>query len=313
MTERHRQKYSKPAFIILFALTALPFVSPPLALVAGTGFTLLFGNPMPQTTSKAGKNLLKVAVVGLGFGVNFAHVIEVGKNSLLLTFLSIGTTLLLGGALGRLLRVPANTRTLISFGTAICGGSAIAAMAPVIKARDEEIAISLATVFSLNAVALIVFPPLGRLFGLSQDQFGLWAALAIHDTSSVVGAAAAFGTVALAVGTTAKLTRALWIVPFSLVAGIRHRSGRRATVPLFIVGFIGAALTSSWLPGLAPLWDGLDQAARRILVMTLFLIGAGLSRRTLSQTGPKPLLLAVILWCCISTGTLALILRGIIG
>lgn len=313
MTTQSGQAGKKTIFIAVFALTALPFISPPVALIAGMTLTLLCGNPLPKLTSTLSKSLLKIAVIGLGFGVNFVEVIAVGKSSLLLTFVSISCVLILGTLIGKALPVPANTRALISYGTAICGGSAIAAIAPVIKAKDEEIAVALATIFSLNAVALVIFPPLGHYFGLNQHQFGIWSALAIHDTSSVVGAAAAFGSVALAVGTTAKLTRALWIVPCSLVAGIRHKSNKRVGVPLFIIGFIIAAMTGSWLPSFDMIWSGLYTAARQILVMTLFLIGTGLSRQTLQQTGLKPLLLAVILWFCISTGTLLLLLYGYIG
>lgn len=312
----HTQPFSsahKASFIILFLLMALPIVSPPLALISGITFTLLLGNPLPRQTAKTSKSLLKVAVIGLGFGVNFIEVIRVGRDSLLLTFVSICSVLLLGTLIGRALRVADNTRTLISFGTAICGGSAIAAMAPVIKAKDEEIAVSLATVFSLNAVALVLFPPLGHLFGLTQHQFGLWSALAIHDTSSVVGATAAFGASALAVGTTAKLTRALWIVPCTLVASARNKVQQKVAIPLFIVGFIIAALINSYIPQGAELWRGLYGISRQLLVMTLFLIGAGLSRQTLQQTGPRPLLLALLLWIAISSVTLLLLLYGVIG
>lgn len=312
MTEQFKRKISISTIVILFTLTALPFVSPPMALITGTLFSLLFGNPLARLTANTSKVFLKVAVVGLGFGVNFVDVIEIGKSSLLLTFFSISTTILLGTIIGKALRVPDNTRSLISFGTAICGGSAIAAMAPVIKAKDEEIAISLATVFSLNAIALIIFPPLGHYFGLNQHQFGIWAALAIHDTSSVVGAASAFGAVALTVGTTAKLTRALWIVPCSLVAGIYHKSDKQAGIPLFIIGFIAAAMINSWLPQFDLIWDDLHTIARQTLVMTLFLIGTGLTRQTLKTTGLKPLLLAIVLWCCISSATLFLLLKGYI-
>ena len=312
MTEQFKRKISISTIVILFTLTALPFVSPPMALITGTLFSLLFGNPLARLTANTSKVFLKVAVVGLGFGVNFVDVIEIGKSSLLLTFFSISTTILLGTIIGKALRVPDNTRSLISFGTAICGGSAIAAMAPVIKAKDEEIAISLATVFSLNAIALIIFPPLGHYFSLNQHQFGIWAALAIHDTSSVVGAASAFGAVALTVGTTAKLTRALWIVPCSLVAGIYHKSDKQAGIPLFIIGFIAAAMINSWLPQFDLIWDDLHTIARQTLVMTLFLIGTGLTRQTLKTTGLKPLLLAIVLWCCISSATLFLLLKGYI-
>jgi len=254
--------------------------------------------------------LLKLSVVGLGFGVNFPEVVEIGKSSVLLTLVSITATLCLGELLGRALKITAKTRTLVAFGTAICGGSAIAAIAAVIKAKDEEIAVSLATVFSLNAVALLLFPPLGHWFGLDQHQFGLWAALAIHDTSSVVGAAAAFGGVALTVGTTVKLTRALWIAPYALVAGFFWKSEKRAGVPLFIVGFVAAAFISSSLPGFDVVWDGFYRLAKQTLVVTLFLVGAGLTKQVLRQVGVRPLLLGVMLWTVVSIATLSLILGG---
>jgi uncharacterized integral membrane protein (TIGR00698 family) len=254
--------------------------------------------------------LLKLSVVGLGFGVNFGEVIEVGKSSLLLTLTSITATIVLGEVIGRILKVSSNTRALVSFGTAICGGSAIAAMAPVIKAKDEEIAVSLATVFALNAVALILFPPLGHLFELNQHQFGLWAALTIHDTSSVVGASAAFGAVALTVGTTAKLTRALWIAPYTLVAGFIWKSEERVGIPLFILGFIAAAFINSWLPAFDSIWDGLYLLSTQALVMTLFLIGAGLTKQVLKQVGGRPLLLGLLLWIVVSVTVLVLILGG---
>ncbi|WP_244151894.1 YeiH family protein [Malonomonas rubra] len=301
------------AFVGLFLLTALPFVSSGLALSAGFAFSFLFGNPFPRQTGQYSKTLLKLSVVGLGFGVNIVSVLEVGRDSLLLTLISLLVTILVGQGLGRWLQVPANTRQLIAFGTAICGGSAIAAMAPVIKAKDEEIAVSLATIFTLNALALLLFPPLGQLFGLSQEQFGLWAALAIHDTSSVVGAAAAFGSVALAVGTTAKLTRALWIAPCALLAGAYYKSAEKTGIPLFILGFIAAAGISSWLSAYAPIWDGIYGIARQALVMTLFLIGSGLTREVLKQVGLRPLLMGLLLWILVSAATLTLICSGVIG
>jgi len=306
----NQQKTLKTAFIGLFLLTVLPLVTSPVALATGFAFSFLFGNPFPDKTARLSKTLLKLSVVGLGFGVNFAEVIEVGKNSLLLTFITITATIILGELLGRALKLPPNTRTLLSFGTAICGGSAIAAMAPVIKARDEEIAISLATVFSLNALALVLFPPLGHLFGLDQYQFGLWAALAIHDTSSAVGASAAYGALALSVGTTAKLTRALWIAPCTLVAGLLKKSDERTAVPLFIIGFIVAAFINTWLPSFETIWGGLYLLARQALVMTLFLVGAGLTKDVLRQVGLKPLLLGVILWVAVGITILLLLLSG---
>ena len=232
------------AFVGLFLLTALPLVSSPAALVAGFLFSFFIGNPLPEQTSRAGKVLLKLSVIGLGFGINFNEVIEVGSSSVMLTLISITAIIGLGEILGRVMKIPLNTRRLVSFGTAIGGGSAIAAMAPVIRAKDREIAVSLATVFTLNAVALVLFPPLGHLFGLNQQQFGLWAALAIHDTSSVVGASASYGAAALAIGTTVKLTRALWIAPSTLVAGAVLKSDQRTGIPLFIIGFIIAAFVN---------------------------------------------------------------------
>jgi uncharacterized integral membrane protein (TIGR00698 family) len=307
-----QQKTHKTVFIALFLVTALPLVTSPAALVMGFASSFLLGNPFPEKTARLSKTLLKFSVVGLGFGVNFTDVIEVGKSSLLLTFISITATIVLGELLGRALKLPTNTRTLLSFGTAICGGSAIAAMAPVIKARDEEIAVSLATVFSLNALALVVFPPLGHLFGLNQHQFGLWAALAIHDTSSVVGASSAYGAIALSVGTTAKLTRALWIAPCTLLAGLFKKSEHRTGVPLFIIGFIVAAFINTWLPSLEPIWSGCHLLARQTLVMTLFLVGAGLTKQVLRQVGLKPLLLGVILWIVVGITILLLLLSGVL-
>ncbi|MBW2473453.1 MAG: putative sulfate exporter family transporter [Deltaproteobacteria bacterium] len=310
MVPEKQNQLNKAAFIGLFFLTALPLVSSPVALVAGFSFSFVFGNPLPQLTARVSKTLLKLSVVGLGFGVNFVEVIEVGKNSILLTLVSISATIGLGLLLGRALRLPKNTVTLLSFGTAICGGSAIAAMAPVIRADDDEIAVSLATVFALNAVALVIFPPLGALFHLDQNQFGLWAALAIHDTSSVVGASAAYGALALSIGTTAKLTRALWIAPFALVAGFLCQSKERTGIPLFILGFIAAAFINNWLPEFQPLWNVVYAISKQSLVMTLFLIGAGLTRQVLRQVGLKPLLLGVILWIIVSIATLILIVGG---
>lgn len=305
-----QQRLRQCAFVGLFLCAAIPTVSSPVALAAGFAFCFLFNNPFPVQTARFSKTLLKLSVIGLGFGVNFVDVLEVGKSSLLLTLVSITATIGLGECLGRALRLPANTRTLVSFGTAICGGSAIAAMAPVIKARDEEIAVSLATVFSLNAVALIIFPPLGRLFELDQQQFGLWAALAIHDTSSVVGASAAYGALALTVGTTAKLTRALWIAPCALVAGFFRKAEQRPVFPLFILGFIAAAFINTWLPDYDRFWGGLYLLSKQALVMTLFLVGAGLTKQVLKQVGLKPLLLGIMLWLVVSITVLLLLLGG---
>lgn len=301
------------AYLFLFFLTAVPVVSSPLALLLGFLFVMLFGNPAPQLTAKTGKTLLKVSVVGLGFGVNVGDVLELGRNSLLLTLAFIVSTVILGHLLGSVFNLSGNTKTLISFGTAICGGSAIAALAPVVKAKNEEIAVSLATVFSLNAVALLIFPPIGNILQMNQEQFGLWCALAIHDTSSVVGAASTFGAVALTIATTAKLTRALWIAPCVLLAGVYKGAGRQIHLPYFILGFIVAAAVNSWLTELGSVWDSLYAVAGQLLVMTLFLVGAGLTKDVLQQVGLRPLLLGIVLWGAVSVSALFVVLSGLAG
>ena len=299
-----RERTFQIIFVVAFLLTALPFFSSAYALILGIILSLTLGNPFPSLTAKYSKQLLKLSVIGLGFGVNFMEVVKTGKSSIGLTFISITLTVLIGTYLGKFFRVRDKTSSLIAFGTAICGGSAIAAMAPVIQADDNDIAVSLATVFTLNAIALLIFPPLGQALGLNQHQFGLFSALAIHDTSSVVGAAATYGAGALAVGTTVKLTRALWIAPFSLAAGFRSGNAGKATFPLFILGFIAAAVINSYLTQFNPVWHGLYKGSKQMLIMTLFLIGTGLSKKVLAEVGLKPMLQGVILWLLVSTSTL---------
>lgn len=287
-------------------------ISAPVALAVGIAIGVGPGNPWPRETARFGKWLLQAAVVGLGFGVSLATVWEVGRSGLFVTLAGIGATLAAGAALGAALRVSRGTTTLVSFGTAICGGSAIAAMAPAIGADDDEIAVSLATVFSLNAVALFAFPPLGRALGLTQEQFGYWAALAIHDTSSVVAAGSVYGAVALGVATTVKLARAAWIAPFALAASYLGRGGGRVVFPWFIVGFIAAAALSSALPSHAGAWEALAAGARRLLVLTLLLIGAGVSRAVLRKVGSRPLVLGFALWALVSAGSLLAVTAGLL-
>lgn len=313
MTSELRKSPLSFAYTLLFLLMAAPVVTSPVALLLGFSFVLLFGNPAPRLTAKAGKTLLKVSVVGLGFGIDIGEVLALGRDSLLLTLVFIVAIVLLGHLLGSLFDLSGNTKALISFGTAICGGSAIAALAPVLKAKNDEIAVSLATVFSLNAIALLFFPPIGSALQMSQEQFGLWCALAIHDTSSVVGAAASFGGVALAVGTTVKLTRALWIAPCVLLASVWQGAGRQVSLPYFVLGFIAAAGISSGLTELSFMWDSLYLAARQLLVMTLFLVGAGLTKDVLQKVGLRPLLLGVVLWGVVSVSALFVVLSGIVG
>ncbi|WP_016900350.1 MULTISPECIES: YeiH family protein [unclassified Pseudoalteromonas] len=305
-------KLHKPVFIILLALCITPFIGAGSALVMGALFAITLGNPFAELSQKASKWMLKLAVMGLGFAVDFNQVIEVGRSSLVLTIVSITAIIGLGEILTQVFKLNRNTGVLISFGTAICGGSAIAAMAPVIKAKDHEVAVALGIVFLLNGVGLLLFPAIGHYFELTQEQFGLWAALAIHDTSSVVGASATYGAVALSIATTVKLTRAMWIIPYTTLAGVFMRSDEKASIPLFIVGFLLAALINTYVPSLSSYWELINIAAKQILVMTLFLIGSGLSLSVLKQAGIKPFLMAVILWIVVSSVILLLIIDGFI-
>ena len=299
-------------FIALAAACLLPWVGPATALAAGILFSLLVGNPAPAKTALSSRVLLQASVVGLGFGLRLGTVLHVGARSAVYTVVGIALTLAAGTLLGRLAGTTGPLSTLISFGTAICGGSAIAAMAPVVKAKSDEIAVSLATVFTLNAAALVLFPAVGNLLHLDQGQFGLWAGLAIHDTSSVVGAASAYGPEALALATTVKLTRALWIMPCVLGAALLMRSDQKAKLPLFIAGFVAAAAVRTLLPSLQPLWGVLVAVARQSLVLTLFLIGTGLTRDVLRRVGIRPLAQGAVLWLLVSAGTLAAIVTGLI-
>ena len=289
-----------------------PWISGGTALITGALFAIVFGNPFAQWSQKASKWMLKAAVVGLGFAVDFNQVIEVGRSSLVLTIVSITAVIGLGEILAQVFKLNRNTGVLISFGTAICGGSAIAAMAPVIKAKDHEVAVALGIIFLLNGIGLLLFPSIGYYFNLSQEQFGLWAALAIHDTSSVVGASAAYGTVALGIATTVKLTRAMWIIPYTTIAGVFWRSVEKASIPLFIIGFLAAALINTYLPQFTDTWQLLNAVAKQLLVVTLFLIGSGLSLSVLKQAGLKPFIMAATLWIVVSSVILLLILDGFI-
>lgn len=297
-------------FLALAAFTLTPWVSPALALALGAAFALSVGNPFPGRTAAASKWLLQASVVGLGFGMPLAAVVRAGASGIGYTVAGIATALALGTLLGRWLRVEGQTSFLVTTGTAICGGSAIAAVGPAIGARAEAMSISLATVFVLNAVALYLFPPVGHLLGLSQEQFAVWAAVAIHDTSSVVGAASVYGPRALEAATVLKLARALWIVPLALGAAAYHRRHgsseapgqptARVKLPWFIGLFVLAAVARTLLPpAAAPALDALARAARIGLVLTLFLIGAGLTRATLRAVGVRPLVQGCLLWAAV--------------
>lgn len=294
----------KILFGAILLCCALPFVKPWMSLLAGSAFAMTMGNPWPSKTGKWSKILLQLSVVGLGFSLKLKEIAETGKDYFFITLIGISLTLLLGYLLGRFFKTEKNTSLLLSFGTAICGGSAIAAMAPVIKAKDHEIAVSLATVFTLNAVALLLFPAIGHLMALPDNLFGAWAGLAIHDTSSVVGAASTYSKTALSLATTVKLTRALWITPVVVIASLRFGVKGKIPVPLFIIGFVAAATVGTLLPEFSSFWSLLSSIARQALVVTLFLIGGGLTREVLKVVGFRPMLQGVTLWAIVSFGTL---------
>jgi len=298
----------KNVFFVGLILAASGLVSPPVALLGGLIYGFSVAHPFHVESKRLAKFLLQASVVALGFGMNLHQVVQAGRSGFLYTAMSISAAMLLGLGLGRLIDVGKTSAFLISAGTAICGGSAIAAVGPIADASEEEMAVSLGAVFILNSVALFVFPAIGHAFHMTQMQFGLWSALAIHDTSSVVGATAKYGTKALAVGTTIKLARALWIVPLSLLTALIVKGKARIKWPWFILFFCLAALLNTVLPALNPTFSALGQLGKLGLTVTLFLIGTGLNRGTLKQVGFRPLLQGFVLWIIVGTGTLALIL-----
>ena len=286
------------------------WLTPPIALFLGLAFALLCGQAHPKFNKKTSKYLLQYSVVGLGFGMNLHAALASGKEGMEFTILSVVGTMLIGWFIGRkVLKVDRDTSYLISSGTAICGGSAIAAVGPVLRAKDSEMSVALGTIFVLNAIALFVFPVIGHWLGMSQHEFGTWAAIAIHDTSSVVGAGAAYGEEALKVATTIKLTRALWIIPLAFVTSFLFKSkGQKVSIPWFIFFFILAMVVNTYLlAGVPQVGQIINHIARKGLTITLFFIGASLSRDVLKSVGVKPLVQGVLLWMVISLGTLAYI------
>ena len=286
------------------------WLTPPVALFLGLAFALLCGQAHPKFNKKTSKYLLQYSVVGLGFGMNLHAALASGKEGMEFTILSVVGTMLIGWFIGRkVLKVDRDTSYLISSGTAICGGSAIAAVGPVLRAKDSEMSVALGTIFVLNAIALFVFPVIGHWLGMSQHEFGTWAAIAIHDTSSVVGAGAAYGEEALKVATTIKLTRALWIIPLAFVTSFLFKSkGQKVSIPWFIFFFILAMVVNTYLLAGAPqVGQIINHIARKGLTITLFFIGASLSRDVLKSVGVKPIVQGVLLWMVISLGTLAYI------
>lgn len=306
--EHVASRASRILFFVGLILAASGFISPPFALLAGLIFGLTTQHPYPNANKYLVKYLLQGSVVLLGFGMNLHEVIYAGRAGFLYTAIGIALAMIIGLGFGYLLKVSKKAAFLISAGTAICGGSAIAAVGPIIAASEEEMAVSLGAVFILNSVALFIFPLVGYGLHLSQSQFGLWAALAIHDTSSVVGAAAKYGPSALAIATTIKLTRALWILPLSLLTAAMLKSKARIQWPWFILLFCLAALMNSWLPAFHATFGVLTYSGKIGLTITLFLIGTGLNRQTMRLVGARPLLQGLILWITVGVGSLALIL-----
>jgi uncharacterized integral membrane protein (TIGR00698 family) len=304
---------SKTIFILALIVAATGLISPPLALLGGLIYGFTVAHPFHLESKRLAKFLLQASVVALGFGMNLQQVLHAGRSGFLYTAVSITAVMLTGLGFGYLLHVGKKSAFLISAGTAICGGSAIAAVGPIADASEEEMAVSLGTVFILNSVALFLFPVIGYAFHMTQAQFGLWSALAIHDTSSVVGATAKYGATALAVGTTIKLARALWIVPLSLVTALTLKSKARIQWPWFILLFCAAALLNSVLPSFNPTFGVLNHLGKIGLTVTLFLIGTGLNKETLKTVGARPLLQGLALWIIVAAGTLALILSNWIG
>jgi len=321
MSDIFKQTFSSRTSLLILVgagvLCLWPEITGAMALLLGVLIGLVGANVHSGSTKPFATRLLQISVVGLGAGMNLNVIWAVGVTGIGYTIAGITFTFALGLWLGRRAGLPRDLAILLTSGTAICGGSAIAAVAGVLKPKQEETTVALATVFALNAIALILFPVLGHWINLSGHEFGLWAALAIHDTSSVVGAGAAYGKEALEVATTVKLARALWIAPMALAIGWtvtrgekENQNGGRITIPWFILGFIAAAAVVSFVPEAVEYGQWVAAGAKRTLVVTLFLIGSNLSRSSLKAVGWRPLAVGVTLWVCVSLATIGAILGG---
>ena len=300
----------KILFFLLVLFCVSPFASSPVALALGIAFTIIIGNPYEQKVHKYIHLLLQISIVGLGFGLQLDEALKAGREGITLTIMSITTVMVLGYFLGKFLKIERPLSYLISVGTAICGGSAIAAVTPIIKPTTKQMSLALAIVFTLNSVALFIYPAIGHLLNMTQEQFGLWCAIGIHDTSSVVGAANKYGDIALKVATTVKLSRALWIIPMSLLTMVLFKTkGAKIKIPWFIGYFIVAILLHTYFP----IFEGFSHiattAAKSGLNLTLFFIGSTISIATLKTISWKPLFLAIVLWVIISVGSLLMILK----
>lgn len=300
----------KTVFIFAGLLCLSPWIGPPLALLMGIIAVIILGNVFEKNTvHKITSWLLKASVVGLGFGMDFFASLEVGKKGMLFTVLSIGCTFILGYYLARKFSINKKIAVLISSGTAICGGSAIAAMTPIVDATNKQASVALGAVFILNSLALFLFPFLGYVIDLNQSEFGYWAAIAIHDTSSVVGAAATYGAEALAIATSVKLGRALWILPLTFTASLIYKSkNKKVSFPYFILLFVAGMLLNTFVPTIAALSQWIVPAAEKGLTLTLFLIGTGLSMDEIREVGSRPLITAILLWIFITVGALSMVI-----
>ncbi|QQX80454.1 putative sulfate exporter family transporter [Shewanella sp. KX20019] len=309
MTIQPQDRKQTALFVIIALLCLLPVISSPIALILGFTLASIGWVPSQIPLAKLTKKLLAYSIVGLGFGIHLDTAIAVSLENFPLIIGSIIVTLLLGFALTRALKFDAKTGHLIAAGTAICGGSAIAAVAPAIRANSEQAAVALATVFILNSVALFLFPAIGHALSMSQHDFGVWSAIAIHDTSSVVGAASAYGSEALTTATTIKLARALWIIPIALISSMLFSGdSKKITIPYFIFFYCLTIVIAHWLPVGEPVYQLVFEASKRVLVVCLFLIGAGITVQKMKATGAKPLVLGVLLWLVIGSSSLAYIL-----
>lgn len=334
-----KERIGKVLYWVLLVLVFFPFkaifgvtvISAPIALALGLIFALIFGTPYPTVNKWLSKKMLQGSVIGLGFGMNLMASLKSGADGMIFTIVSVIGVMIIGVLLGRWLSINNKTSYLISSGTAICGGSAIAAVGPVVKADQNEMAVSLGVIFILNALALFIFPPLGHMFGLSQAQFGTWAAIAIHDTSSVVGAGAAYGAEACDLATLIKCTRALWIIPLAFFSmwffpKFNARTtpkdpsatpgNTKVSIPWFILWFVMAMVVftftpDAWRPVMDPVYDTLYAIARQCLIAVLFAIGAGLSMKVIRSVGVKPMLQAVLLWIVIGTVSLLVVIYTI--
>lgn len=300
----------KIVFLICAAFCLSPLICPPVALLMGLIIAQTIGHPYLRLNHRTTSFLLQASVVGLGFGMNATSAIKAGKEGFLFTIISLSCTLFIGFVLGKFLKTDKKISYMISAGTAICGGSAIASISPVIKADEKQISVALGTVFILNSVALFLFPFIGHQLHLSQTQFGLWCAIAIHDTSSVVGAASKYGTHALEIATTVKLARALWIIPVAFVSTLFFKNkNTKIKLPYFIGLFVLALIANSYLPAVQKISADIVNISKVGLTLTLFLIGCGLSKQSLKSVGIKPLIQGIILWCLISISTLLAIVN----